>query len=102
VDIPQPGPWFSGVGGGSGTSASTPIVAALFNRIIEERLNAGKGPLGFVNPVLYQNPEILTDIKLGDNAVCCKGKCDPKTGFRSTPGWDPVVCLSLQSFRCNC
>ncbi|EHL01475.1 putative Aorsin [Glarea lozoyensis 74030] len=35
-----------------GTSASAPIVSAVFNRINEERLNAGKSPIGFLNPSL--------------------------------------------------
>ena len=45
-----------------GTSASCPIFASLINRIIEERIKAGKGPLGFINPVLYEHPEVLNDI----------------------------------------
>lgn len=49
----QSGPWYGGVSAGGGISASTPIVAALFNRIFEERLRAGKtGPLDFINPAL--------------------------------------------------
>jgi tripeptidyl-peptidase-1 len=51
-----------------GTSASTPIFAAVINRINEERLWAGKGPLGFLNPSLYANPSMLNDIKNGKSA----------------------------------
>lgn len=65
-----------------GTSASTPIVAALFNRIIEERLRVGKGPVGFVNPTLYQHPEALNDVVHGKNGFCCKD-----CGFEAAPGW---------------
>lgn len=50
-----------------GTSASAPIFAALINRIIDERIAAGKGPLGFINPTLYQNPQVLNDITSGKN-----------------------------------
>ena len=53
-----------------GTSASTPIVAAVINRINEERLNAGKGPIGFLNPSLYANPSMLNDITNGTNPGC--------------------------------
>jgi tripeptidyl-peptidase-1 len=45
-----------------GTSASTPIFGAVINRINEERINAGKGPIGFLNPSLYANPSMLNDI----------------------------------------
>ena len=69
-----------------GTSASAPIVAALFNRIVEQRLRAGKGPLGFVNPDLYQHPDVMNDITVGGN-----GYCLPKEGFECAPGWDPVT-----------
>lgn len=48
-----------------GTSASTPIFAAVVNRLNEERLNHGKGPIGFLNPSLYANPSMLNDIKNG-------------------------------------
>ena len=37
-----------------GTSASAPLFAALLTRINEERLSAGKGTVGFVNPVLVR------------------------------------------------
>ena len=48
-----------------GTSASTPIFGAVINRINEERINAGKGPIGFLNPSLYANPSMLNDITNG-------------------------------------
>lgn len=48
-----------------GTSASTPIFASVINRINEERLIHGKGPIGFLNPSLYANPSMLNDIKNG-------------------------------------
>ncbi len=59
---------FSSFGGG--TSASAPIVAALFNRIVEERLRAGKKSLGFLNPSIYQHPELFTDITSGNSPGC--------------------------------
>lgn len=68
-----------------GTSASSPIFASLVNRIIEERIKVGKGPLGFINPVLYQHPEVLNDIKNGSNPGC------GTTGFDAVEGWDPVT-----------
>lgn len=52
---------------GSGTSASTPIFAALIHRINDARLRAGKSPLGFINPTIYKNPGMLNDIVSGSN-----------------------------------
>lgn len=52
-------------------------MASLFNRIVEERIRAGKGPLGFVNPALYKNAAGLNDIVQGNNlGPCTEGfKC---------------------------
>lgn len=53
-----------------GTSASSPIFASLINRVVEERIKVGKGPVGFINPVLYSNPQVLNDITNGTNPGC--------------------------------
>lgn len=53
-----------------GTSAASPIFAAVINRIVEARLAVGKGPVGFINPVLYSHPGVLNDITLGSNPGC--------------------------------
>jgi tripeptidyl-peptidase-1 len=63
-----------------GTSASTPIFASIINRINEQRLNAGKKTVGFLNPALYSHPEILNDIKSGSNPGCFT------QGFSAVPG----------------
>ncbi|KAK4549041.1 hypothetical protein LTR36_007497 [Oleoguttula mirabilis] len=75
-----------------GTSASSPIFAALVNRINEERIKAGKGSVGFINPVLYQHPEILNDIVNGTNPGC------GTDGFSCAPGWDPVTGLGTPNY----
>ena len=58
----------------------TPIFAAIINRIIDERLAVGKGPVGFINPVLYKNPSVLNDITNGTNPGC------GTDGFATAPG----------------
>jgi tripeptidyl-peptidase-1 len=68
-----------------GTSASTPIFASIVTRINEERMNAGKKPVGFMNPVLYAHPEVLNDITNGTNPGCWTD------GFSAVKGWDPVT-----------
>jgi len=75
-----------------GTSASTPIFSAVVTRINEERLNVGKGPIGFLNPSLYANPGMLNDIINGTNPGC------GTVGFSAVEGWDPVTGLGTPNF----
>jgi tripeptidyl-peptidase I len=46
----------------SGTSASAPLFAGIITLINEQRLAAGKSPVGFLNPTLYANPDAFTDV----------------------------------------
>lgn len=75
-----------------GTSASTPIFAAIINRLNEERLAIGKSTLGFLNPTLYAHPEVLNDITNGTNPACGEG------GFSAVKGWDPVTGLGTPNY----
>lgn len=77
---------------GAGTSAATPLVGALFNRINEERLAAGLSTVGFVNPVLYAHPEIFNDIVAGNNSMC------GLDGFSAVEGWDPTTGLGTPDY----
>ena len=45
-----------------GTSVGTPIFAAMIALVNSARKEAGKGPVGFVNPVLYANVGIFNDV----------------------------------------
>jgi tripeptidyl-peptidase-1 len=76
----------------SGTSASAPAFAALIARVNQARLNAGKGTVGFINPVLYANPQVFQDITEGGNK--CAGQ-----GFSAVEGWDPVTGLGTPKFK---
>jgi len=75
-----------------GTSAAAPVFAAILNRINEERINVGKSTIGFVNPTLYANPDILHDITTGDNPGC------NTNGFSAASGWDPVTGLGTPNY----
>ncbi|KAK1066330.1 hypothetical protein LTR74_007217 [Friedmanniomyces endolithicus] len=75
-----------------GTSASSPIFGALVTRINEERIRAGKGPVGFINPTLYEHPYVLNDIVNGSNPGC------GTNGFSCVPGWDPVTGLGTPNY----
>lgn len=75
------------VGGVWGTSASTPVVAGIFARLNNLRLSAGKPPLGFVNPFLYQNADCFHDVTQGVNDG------GGEFGFECAEGWDPATGL---------
>ncbi|KAF9963495.1 hypothetical protein BGZ70_007381 [Mortierella alpina] len=70
-----------------GTSASTPVFAAVVWNINNQRQAQGKPPLGFLNPFLYSHSEALNDIVLGSNPGC------GTPGFSATAGWDPATGL---------
>ncbi|TWU78818.1 hypothetical protein ED733_007331 [Metarhizium rileyi] len=76
----------------AGTSMSCPIIAAIFNRINEERLKAGKRPVGFINPALYKayHSKVFNDIVKGDQPG---GDGCGTRGFSAASGWDPVTGL---------
>ena len=77
-----------------GTSGSTPVFASIISMINNERINIGKGPVGFINPVLYEYPDMLNDIKTGANEGC---GVDP--AFRASWGWDPVTGLGTPDYE---
>jgi tripeptidyl-peptidase-1 len=66
-----------------GTSLASPVWAAVTTLLNQQRTLAGKGPVGFLNPVLYEHPWALNDITNGTNGGC---KSD---GFAAVSGWDP-------------
>jgi tripeptidyl-peptidase-1 len=83
---------------GSGTSASTPVMAGMFTLINGKRLQAGKAPLGWITPTLYSlggnSSDIFNDITSGKNN-CCAGQPNSQTccqyGFNAAPAWDPMT-----------
>ena len=80
-----------------GTSASSPAFAGYVSLLNEARLKAGKPPMGFLNPFLYQHPEAFTDVTLGSNKVDHDGQALPY-GFNCSKGWDPVTGLGTPRF----
>lgn len=63
----------------------------------QDRLDAGKGTLGFVNPLLYslweEDPSCFWDITVGLNDDGCMGD-----GFSAAKGWDPLTGLGTVRF----
>jgi len=80
-----------------GTSASTPMFGAMITALNQDRLNSGKSPMGFINPVLYklavQYPDAFQDITVGTNGGGC-----PNLEFEATSGWDPLTGLGSPNF----
>ena len=89
-----------------GTSASSPVFAAMISLLNAKRYEKNQTSLGFLNPTLYsyaydgsnyqQNSEIFTDVISGHNkctaeedeygnVICCD------SGFHATEGWDPTT-----------
>lgn len=75
-----------------GTSLAAPVWASVLTLLNEERLAQGKSTVGFVNPVLYQHPEVFNDITSGSNPGC------GTEGFPAAEGWDPVTGLGSPNY----
>ncbi|KAI6087697.1 subtilisin-like protein [Hypoxylon rubiginosum] len=77
-----------------GTSASTPVVAALLSLINESRMRTGKNSTGWLNPVLYSQTvrEALEDVAAGVSQSCVFGD-EREPGWESVPGYDCVTGL---------
>ncbi|CAH1274077.1 TPP1 [Branchiostoma lanceolatum] len=81
----------------AGTSAATPVVAGILSMANDARLNAGKPVLGFFNPLLYSNPQMLFDVTLGNPSEACW--LDDLEGYRVAQGWDPVTGLGTPDYN---
>lgn len=58
-------------------SCAAPVVSGIFALLNDQRLSAGKKPLGFLNPFIYQtyanHPDAFIDIVGGNNQNGCCG-----------------------------
>ena len=70
--------------GVAGTSAATPVTAAVFALLNGIRLGAGRPALGWLNPFIYQNAAAFHDVTHGSNNAGLKGIY----GFFAIKGWD--------------
>jgi len=86
----------SSFGGVAGTSASCPVVAGIFAQLNNVRLSAGKPALGFLNPLIYANPQCFNDVKDGSQNNCNRGT----TGFSTTVGWDAATGHGSPNYAC--
>ncbi|KAI0775012.1 subtilisin-like protein [Trametes elegans] len=77
-----------------GTSASSPVTAAILSGVNDARLAVGKKPIGFINPTIYSKigQGLFNDIVSGNNPGC------GTDGFAAKPGWDPVTGVGTPNF----
>lgn len=74
-----------------GTSASCPLFANLVAKINAKRQEAGKGPLGYLNPALYALDGVLVDVTVGNNGNGCSSISSH--GYPVVEGYDAVTGL---------
>jgi tripeptidyl-peptidase-1 len=73
--------------GVAGTSASCPTFAGMVSLLNDQRMKSGKKSLGFLNQIFYKNPQLFTDITLGN------------TGWPAAAGWDATTGLGSPKFQ---
>ena len=77
-----------------GTSASAPLIASLITLLNNDRMNANKSPLGFVNPLIYYLYDTDSSKYFNNQFETANnnGDCGDDFGFNSVPGlWSPMV-----------
>ncbi|KAI9907497.1 hypothetical protein PsorP6_003725 [Peronosclerospora sorghi] len=86
----------------SGTSASTPVFGAMVTLWNDARLNVGKSPLGFINPLLYYLAEKHTnafhDVIVGNNGAKRGEQAPCEDSFSAAAGWDAVSGIGTPNF----
>ncbi|PBP20191.1 hypothetical protein BUE80_DR009055 [Diplocarpon rosae] len=75
-----------------GASLSSPLFAAVLTLLNQERAAAGKGPIGFINPVLYRHDHVLNDVTQGNSLGC------GTQGFKASKGWDAATGLGTPNY----
>jgi len=84
-------------GGVGGTSASAPVFAAVIALLNEARVQAGKPVMGLVNPFVYANENVFTDVTVGSDKVG-RGGGTLEYGYNCSAGWDPVTGMGTPKF----
>ena len=88
----------------SGTSASSPVFAAMISLINARRKSLGRSRVGWINPALYSlyedDPDggYVIDITEGDNSCTAYGNVCCEQGFPAAVGWDGSTGLGSVDF----
>jgi tripeptidyl-peptidase-1 len=81
----------------AGTSCASPTASGVFGLLNHARLAANKTTLGFLNPMLYANPDALNDVSQGVQGGCnIDGSA--VAGFPAVEGWDAVTGLGSPNY----
>ncbi|KEY67758.1 hypothetical protein S7711_04078 [Stachybotrys chartarum IBT 7711] len=80
-----------------GTSASTPVVAAMIALINDARVRQGKKVLGWINELLYSQPvrAVLQDVKAGQSESCIFSDGTTPGGWPAKAGFDAITGLGV-------
>ncbi|AEO58306.1 hypothetical protein MYCTH_2060437, partial [Thermothelomyces thermophilus ATCC 42464] len=80
-----------------GTSASTPVMAAMVALINDARMRAGKPSLGWLNPLLYSAKvrNVLRDVTVGESMGCRFPDGVSSVGWSAVRGYDLVTGLGV-------
>ncbi|EJT78142.1 hypothetical protein GGTG_03244 [Gaeumannomyces tritici R3-111a-1] len=80
--------------GVQGTSASTPVLAAMVALVNDARLRAGKNSTGWLNPALYSDRmrDAIVDVTEGRSRGCWFPE-GSVAGWAATAGWDAATGL---------
>lgn len=88
---------FAGV---AGTSAACPVAAAMIAQINDKRLDAGKKPLGFLNPALYAAGEkggAFNDVTSGTTSGSFGAGFHAEEGWDAATGWGTIIYDKLEA-----
>ncbi|KAL2127627.1 hypothetical protein VTI74DRAFT_10392 [Chaetomium olivicolor] len=85
------------IGGVLGTSASTPVVAAMVALVNDARMRAGKPSLGWLSPLLYEArvKRVLRDVTVGESRGCRFPDGTSSPGWSAAEGYDCVTGLGV-------
>ncbi|KAF8272704.1 subtilisin-like protein [Lactarius quietus] len=80
-----------------GTDSAASVAAALISLLNDYTLSLGQPPLGFINPLLYNEGLVgINDISTGSNDGCNMNNAGP--GFPAVTGWDAATGLGTLNF----
>jgi tripeptidyl-peptidase-1 len=87
-----------------GTSASSPVVAAIVGLLNDARFRAGKPALGWLNPLIYGvASDSWIDIIAGYTYGCTSSRAGaghiPGARWNATEGWDPTTGFGTPDFQ---
>ena len=81
--------------GVAGTSCASPTASGVFALLNDARLQAGKPPLGWLNPFIYQHADAFNDVTTGSSGGGCSLEGG---GWPAAAGWDAVTGLGTPNY----